>query len=82
MKTISAKKYPAFIWDGCHRFYLIKADTPIKDINSIDFGDILPIKELPKHWKKSCELRFINEYGTLNTIVPQFGTETTIKIKE
>lgn len=51
-----------FIWDGCHKIYLI--DTPESLLQMLESGwstdNIRPISELPDAWNSSCYLRFIS----------------------
>ncbi|MCL2143972.1 MAG: hypothetical protein FWH43_00535 [Endomicrobia bacterium] len=74
---IDGKKYGNFIYDGCHKFYLVKDK---KELETIDCNDLIRMDALPSIWRKSCPLRFINEYGTLKTIIPQYsGVHETSK---
>lgn len=70
-KKINAEKYLGFVWDGCHKIYLIEKNQNLDDINPYDREEMQPMDELPAVWRKTCPLRFINTYGTLKTIIPQ-----------
>lgn len=72
---ISKNKYKYVLFDGCHKFYLIKDNKELANI-ILDEGfsnDIYTIDRLPELYENSCPLRFINTYGTLKTIIPQFS---------
>ena len=76
---INGTAYPnpkGFIADGCHKIWLIRNETDMKDMRKAgwDDTDIRDIHDLPEVWADSCPLRFI-ETGTLEDIIPQ-GYET------
>ena len=66
IKTISGKNvegYTHFLYDGCHKFYLLKSGkltTDMKD-NGYEQSSIYPIDVLPDMFWDSCPLRFIED---------------------
>lgn len=68
---IDGKKYKGFVWDGCHKIYLIENAKDWTECSAYEMNEILPMSDLPSIWRKTCPLRFINTYGTLKTIIPQ-----------
>lgn len=58
-----------FMWDGCHKIYLIDGPESRRSMieeSGWDPSDIQPLRELPAAWDASCLLRFINS-GDLKT---------------
>ena len=84
IKTISGKNvdgYTHFLYDGCHKFYLLKSGkltTDMKD-SGWEQSDIYPIDVLPDTYWSSCPLRFIDVYENFKTVVPQFQNITTFR---
>lgn len=84
IKTISGKNvegYTHFLYDGCHKFYLLKSGkltTDIKD-NGYEQSSIYPIDVLPDMFWDSCPLRFIDTYDNFKSIVPQCRGVTTFR---
>ena len=60
-----------FAFDGCHKIYLIATDEEAKDAIECDY-EIRPITDLPACWVDTCPLRFVNRWGTFETVVGQF----------
>ena len=84
IKTISGKNvesYTHFLFDGCHKFYLLKSGILTENLKNSGWeqSDVYPIDVLPDMYSKSCPLRFINEAETFKTIVPQFQNIITFK---
>lgn len=70
---MNVEGYTHFIYDGCHKFWLLKSDTlpqNFKD-NGWEQSDVYPIDTLPDMFSKSCPLRFIDDAETHKVIVPQ-----------
>lgn len=60
-----------FAYDGCHKIYLLNSDDDKKE--ALDLGYyILPINQIEEVYLNSCELRFINTWNNLQTVVGQF----------
>ncbi len=84
IKKISGKNvegYTHFIYDGCHKFYLLKSGIlpqNFKD-NGWKQSEVYPIDVLPDMYSKSCPLRFIDDAETYKTIVPQCSNTTTFR---
>ncbi len=65
-----------FIWDGCHKIYIVKKEHTLKEL--IANGEtIYPMEELQSIFDKSCPLRFINWYEGYSSVVPQFRRNVT-----
>lgn len=77
---INEADYLGFVWDGCHKIYLIESESDWGKCDAYDRAEMLPMDELPGVWRNTCPLRFINTYGTLRTIVPQFANVGHIEI--
>lgn len=77
-----------FVWDGCHKIYLIGTEADREAMVSYGWGssDCRPIAELPQAWEDSCGLRFISWADlSLPNIVNQFDEEdgpVTIEVRE
>lgn len=82
MKTmkINADDFLGFVWDGCHKIYLIESDEDWKQCDTYSRTEMRPMDELPAVWAKSCPLRFISTYASLATIIPQGAPITKIEI--
>lgn len=54
-----------FIWDGCHKIWLIESPEGKKSMmeNGWEESDIYPISKLKKAYNESCILRFIGIAG-------------------
>ena len=60
-----------FAYDGCHKIYLLNSDDDKKE--ALDLGYyILPINQIEEVYLNSCELRFINTWKSLESIVGQY----------
>lgn len=68
-----------FAYDGCHKIYIIEDENDLKEAKKHDY-EIHDIKELPKIWENSCDLRFIHNWKLTKTYISQF-TDGTIIIK-
>ena len=60
-----------FAYDDCHKIYIIEDKEDLKEAKEIGYT-ILPIEEIEKTYKNSCELRFINNWKLTKTFVKQF----------
>ena len=69
-----------FAWDGCHKIYLIT--TPEQQAEAARYNyDILDTTELPRAWKESCSLRFIEFWDVENIKYPIIPQCTDARIK-
>lgn len=80
---INTKKYRGFVFDGCHKFYLVEKTTTDKELADSywDYNEIYNFDRLQGLWLSSCPLRFINTFTGLKTIIPQGSRIKTIKLK-
>ena len=76
---INGDKYKGFVWDDCHKIYLLETQKDLR-LAKIQGYDPLPMEDLPCVWRDTCPLRFINTFGTLKTIVPQFSGVEHIEV--
>lgn len=60
-----------FAYDGCHKIYICESDMDIKVAEELKY-EILPILELERMYKESCELRFISNWKLNKHYVKQF----------
>ena len=76
--TRSVKDAKGFIWDGCHKIYVLFTDAQVRAEKGERGGDmdVLPMTEIEDVFRKSCSLRFINGID-LSDIVPQFRNRVT-----
>lgn len=56
-----------FVWDNCHKIYIIEDEEDLLDCMDkwgtlINGTDIFDITELERIYDKSCSLRFINNW--------------------
>lgn len=84
IKKISNKKvegYSYFLFDGCHKFYLLKSGILTADMKDKGYkqSDIYPIDILPDAFSCGCPLRFISTWDGYKKIVPQFRNIVTFK---
>lgn len=77
---IDGDKYLGFVFDGCHKIYLIESDSDWNQCDAYSREEMRPMDELPGVWRNTCPLRFIDTYGSLKTIVPQFAGVEHIEI--
>ena len=81
--VISGKKISQkwFLFDGCHKFYLLDSNRCTKDIKERGYSetDIHPIDDLPYMFYNSCPLRFIEVWKDYKSIVPQCRRFVTFK---
>ena len=72
----SVRDAKGFIWDGCHRIYLVKTKRSLRELE--EEGDkIYPMAELESTFLNSCPLRFINWDEGARKVVPQFRRTVT-----
>ena len=70
-----------FMWDGCHKIYLIdspEARRSMIEESGWDPDDIRPLRELLAAWEASCFLRFINSGDLKTAYVPQMRDEDPV----
>ena len=84
IKTISGKNvegYTHFLYDGCHKFYLLKSSKLTTDMKDIGYeqSSIYPIDVLPDMFWDSCPLRFIDTYDNSQSLLPHRRGATTFK---
>jgi hypothetical protein len=81
--VISGKKIKQkwFLFDGCHKFYLIDSGKLTKEMEECGYtqDDIFPIDSLPYEFYNSCPLRFIETWKDYKAYVPQFRRVVTFK---
>lgn len=77
---INEADYLGFVWDGCHKIYLIESITDWDECDAYTPDEMLPMDELPAVWRKTCPLRFIDTYGSLRVVIPQFANVGHIEI--
>lgn len=71
--------YRYFVYDGCHKIYLIhRKDFKTIRARGYSKDDIHPIDELKDVYEHSCSLRFVSRWDNLeNDIVPQCSKNVT-----
>lgn len=75
----SVRKAKGFIWDECHRIYLVPNDASLRKLQA-EGETIYSMVELEDIFNDSCPLRFINWYDDdLTTVVPQFARRVSFK---
>lgn len=64
-----------FVWDGCHKIYLVENMNDIKSVKETWGKDttFYCIDELPEVWYSSCSLRFIQNWSLTKNYVRQFN---------
>lgn len=72
---ITAKE---FVWDGCHKIYLINSDDDRKKAEEMGYSPLIPIEQLQDVYESSCGLRFINNWS-LTTVVGQFEEDVVFE---
>jgi hypothetical protein len=81
---INHKKYKGFVFDGCHKFYLIPKNMENKELEKWNWNkrEIRPLKKLTtKLWQSACPLKFIQIFDDKYTdIIKQGSKVKTIKI--
>ena len=72
-------KQKYFLFDGCHKFYLINERKITKDMQEKNWSkaDVFPINDLPSEFYNSCSLRFIQDWESFKNIVPQCRKRVT-----
>ena len=62
-----------FVWDECHKIYIVEDEDDIQDIQKTWSKDttIYDLAELPRVWSKSCPLRFISNWKLTKHYVEQ-----------
>lgn len=70
-----------FVYDGCHKIYILFTDTAVKEEKKLRGGDLViyPMDEIEGIYRKTCYLRFIDGIGDddLYSIVPQCRNRVT-----
>ena len=61
----------AFAYDGCHKIYLLEADSDWKEASDNGYT-ILPIEKLIETFESSCDLRFISNWALTKQFIRQF----------
>lgn len=70
-----------FVWDNCHKIYIIEDDKDLIDCvekwgTLVNGTDIFDITELARVYNKSCPLRFISNWKLDITYVEQMQDAT------
>lgn len=61
-----------YVYDGCHKFYIIEDEADKKEAFDMSGADVEPLTDDMFHkFLKSCPLRFIFNWKLTNYIVPQ-----------
>lgn len=62
-----------FVWDECHRIYLVENQNDIESVKQTWGDDTIfyNIDKLPKIWYKSCPLRFVYNWSGTKRYVEQ-----------
>ena len=88
INDISIDEYTGFVFDGCHKIYLVK-DEDIPSVNELwgngyEDEPIYLLKDLPRCYENSCSLRFISSWDLTKHFVKQFeeNVKFTIGDKE
>jgi hypothetical protein len=72
---ISISEYSGFVYDGCHKIYLVKReDIPrVNEIwgNGYEDVPIYNMDDLPTYYKESCPLKFISAWDLKTHFVRQ-----------
>lgn len=66
----SIKKATSFVFDGCHKIYLLKKQDNVDEVKEYGYT-IYPIEVLEETFKNTCPLRFINWWDNLDSVIPQ-----------
>lgn len=70
-------RYRYFLYDGCHKIYLIhRKDFKEAFENGYDKDDIRPIEELPRAYRDSCPLRFISKWDNVSEDIVEQGARS------
>lgn len=72
---ISIDEYIGFVFDGCHKIYLVKEED-IPSVNEIwgngyEDEPVYPLEDLPVCYETSCSLRFISSWDLTKHFVRQ-----------
>lgn len=70
-----------FVWDGCHKIYIIEDDNDLRDCTEkwgtlVNGTDIFDITKIEKIYDDSCSLRFISNWKLNTQYVRQFEDAT------
>lgn len=61
--TVIDENAKSFVFDGCHKLYIIVTEDDKVKAKSYGYDEEIPIVELEDYWLKSCPLRFINYFN-------------------
>ena len=67
-----------FVWDGCHKIYLVETEQDVLDVKELCGEDeiLYPLEDLPRIWRQSCPLKFISNFSLTKQFVHQFNEAT------
>lgn len=51
-----------FAYDGCHKIYILETKEELEEALEVRY-EIIPIEKIKEFYKKSCPLRFIENWG-------------------
>ena len=64
-----------YVYDGCHKFYIIEDEADKKEAFDMSGADVEPLTDDMFHlFLKSCFLRFVYNWKLDKNIVPQFSS--------
>lgn len=66
-----------FVWDGCHKIYIIEDDNDLVDCMEkwgtlVNGTDLFDITEIERIYDNSCSLRFISNWKLDTHYIRQF----------
>ena len=73
-----------FVYDGCHKIYIIEDDNDLKDCQElwgelVNGRDLFNIEELERIYNDSCDLRFISNWKLDKRYVNQFEEDVDFR---
>lgn len=72
-ETIIEDELTLFVYDNCHKIYLVEDKDDIESVKSMWGEDTIfyNIDELPRIWEETCPLRFISNWKLDKQIIHQ-----------
>jgi len=73
-----------YFYDGCHKFYIVEDEADRREIENMGRNaKIRPLDEkIATLFKKSCPLRFIDNWKCTKSIVPQFRERVSFSLSD
>ena len=71
-----------FVYDGCHKIYLVFNDKDITRAKSYGYNEVYPMSKLYKTFRDSCPLRFIQALEDYHDVVPQCAKEAVFEFAD